>query len=167
MPSADSSESRIQRELLQSKPFATLQAEALVNIVRTADQLQRRIRLCVKPFGITQTQFNSLRILRGAGERGLTCAEVGERLITHDPDITRLLNRMERQGLVRRDRDTGDRRVVVARITQQGLEKLRTLDEVVEATVTTLLAKVDDEELRSLIRLLERTRDSLQADKTE
>jgi DNA-binding MarR family transcriptional regulator len=159
-----SPESRLQRELRQNKPFATLQTEAVLNIVRTADQLRRQLHLRLKPFGLTETQYNSLRILRGAGEQGLTCAEVGERLIRHDPDITRLLDRMERQGLVRRERSLKDRRVVLTRITALGLEKLQTVDPIAESSVKDAVGHLSQEELRSLIHLMERTREGIPPD---
>lgn len=149
---------RLQQELRQSKPFADLQAEAFLNVIRTADRLQHALRQDLKPHGITETQYNSLRILRGAGEHGLTCSEIAQRLISHDPDITRLLGRMERDKLVRRERDKKDRRVVLTRITSQGIEKLRELDRVVGETVHRLLAHVAEAELRTMIGLLEKAR---------
>ena len=155
-----SAASRLQQELRQSKPFADLKAEAFLNVVRTADQLQHALHQQLKPYGITETQYNSLRILRGAGEHGLTCSEVAERLISHDPDITRLLGRMERDDLVVRTRDPKDRRVVLTRITRQGRDKLKDLDRVVEMTVDRLLAHMNEDELRTMIGLLEKIRDA-------
>ena len=149
----------LQRELRQTKPFASLTTEAFLNLVRTTDQLQRTLRLSLKPYGVTETQYNSLRILRGAGEHGLTCSEIGERLISQDPDITRLLDRMEKQGLVHRERDTKDRRVVITRITRQGLTQLKELDQVVTKTVTALLGHLGENELLRMIALLERVRE--------
>lgn len=151
---------RLQQELRQSKPFADLNAEAFLNVMRTGDQLQHALRQELKPYGITETQYNSLRILRGAGEHGLTCSEVAERLISHDPDITRLLGRMERDHLVQRERDKKDRRVVLTRITTQGQDKLNDLDRVVNKTVNRLLAHMANDELRTMIGLLEKARDS-------
>ena len=149
---------RLQKELRQTKPFSGLQEEAFLNLVRTADQLQHALRVQMKPYGITETQYNSLRILRGAGKQGLTCSEISERLISHDPDITRLLGRMERQGLVRRERDNKDRRVVVTRITPEGLARLKELDRVVANKVKSLLAHMAKEDLNTLVALLERAR---------
>ena len=155
---AASSTGRLQKELRQTKPFASLQAEAFLNLVRTTDQLQHALRIQLKPHGITETQYNSLRILRGAGKQGLTCSEVSERLISHDPDITRLLGRMERQGLVHRERDKKDRRVVVTRITSDGLARLQALDQVVASSVIELLSRLTENDLYTLIGLLERAR---------
>lgn len=149
---------RLQQELRQNRPFASLQAEAFLNAVRTADHLQHTLRQTLKPYGITETQYNSLRILRGAGEQGLTCSEIAQRLISHDPDITRLLARMERDGLVVRQRDTKDRRLVLTRIAKEGLAKLRELDKVVMETVNRLLGEMTDAELRTMISLLEKAR---------
>jgi DNA-binding MarR family transcriptional regulator len=150
----------LQKEVRQNKPFASLQAEAFLNLVRTTGQLQHTLRLRLKPYGITETQYNPLRILRGAGNAGLTCAEIAERLISRDPDITRLLGRLERMGLVRRERDTKDRRSVITRISRQGLDRLKDLDQVVADSVTASLAHLTEDELRKIIRLLERTLDS-------
>ncbi len=149
---------RLQQELLQTKPFRSLRAEAFLNVVRTADRLQHGLHLRLKPYGMTETQYNSLRILRGAGDCGLTCSEMSARLVGHHPDITRLLNRMERQGIVRRSRDTKDRRTVITRITRMGLDRLKELDEVVATTVTSLLEGLSENELRKMIALLERVR---------
>jgi len=149
---------RLQHELRQNKPFANLQAEAFLNIVRTSDLLQHALRQGLKPYGVTETQYNALRILRGAGEQGVTCSEIAERLISHDPDITRLLGRMERDGLARRERDTKDRRVVLTKITDEGLRKLQELDGLVVDAVDRLLAHMGEDDLRKLVELLEKVR---------
>lgn len=149
---------QLQKELRQTKSFESLHAETFLNLVRTADQLQHALHLKLKPYGITETQYNSLRILRGAGKHGLTCAEIGVRLISQDPDITRLLGRLERQGLVHRERGVKDRRLVLTKITSVGLDRLKELDPVVAATVKELLAHLSKEELRTMIGLLERAR---------
>jgi len=150
--------SRLQKELRQNRPFASLQAEAFLNLVRTADQLQHGLRAGLKPYGMTETQYNALRILRGAGEQGLTCSEIADRLISQDPDITRLLGRMERAGFVRRERDSKDRRVVLTHITRKGLEDLIELDRIVKKLVDSMLLQLEEDELRSLIFLLEKAR---------
>ncbi|HEX8891752.1 MAG TPA: hypothetical protein VF783_00435, partial [Terriglobales bacterium] len=97
---------RILEEIRQTRPFATLQEEAVLNIVRTADALKRDGELLFRQRGITSAQYNVLRILRGAGDRGLHCSAVAERMITAETDITRLLMRMERLGLLVRQRNT-------------------------------------------------------------
>ncbi|MHB1935511.1 MAG: MarR family winged helix-turn-helix transcriptional regulator [Acidobacteriaceae bacterium] len=148
----------LQAELRQTKSFSSLHAEAFLNMVRASEQMQDALRLQLKSYGITETQYNSLRILRGAGTQGLTCAEIGDRLVSQDPDITRLLARLERQGLVRRERGVKDRRVVLTKITDAGLDRLKETDPVVNSTVKALLSHLSQSELRTMIALLERAR---------
>ncbi|MHB2007872.1 MAG: MarR family winged helix-turn-helix transcriptional regulator [Acidobacteriaceae bacterium] len=157
-PASAAKPTGLQAELRQAKPFSSLHAEAFLNLVRTAEQLQHALRIKLKPHGITETQYNSLRILRGAGPHGLTCAEIGERLVSRDPDITRLLGRLEREGLVRRERGAKDRRVVLTKITGAGLDRLKETDPVVNSAVHGLLAHLSQPELKTLIDLLERAR---------
>lgn len=154
----DGRASTLQKELQQRKPFPSQHAEAFLSLVRTADQMQHELRLRLKPYGITETQYNSLRILRGAGKQGLTCAEVGARLVSQAPDITRLMERLERLGLVRRERGVKDRRMVLTKITGAGLQRLKELDPAVTNTVNALLAHLSKDELESMIYLLERVR---------
>ena len=148
----------LQRDLQQSIPFASIHAEAFLNLLRTADHLQRKLRLTLKPHGITDTQYNVLRILRGAGSHPLPCSEIGERLISQVPDITRLLDRMERNGLIRRDRDLKDRRIVLSRITPAGLAKLKELTGILDRCVETMLEHLSRKELFQMISLLEDAR---------
>src|ERR1700689_3564024 len=103
---------RLQSELKQKIPFISREQEAYLSLLRTADALQSQVEGRLKEFGLTGTQYNALRILRGAGTDGLPCREIGERMITHDPDVTRLLNRLEDRGLVERTRARDDPRVV-------------------------------------------------------
>src|SRR6266536_5283270 len=107
----------LQAELKQKVPFTSREQEAYLSLLRTADALQSSMESKLKEFGLTGTQYNALRILRGAGADGLPCSEVGERMITRDPDITRLLDRLQKRGLVERARGRGDRRVVYGKIT--------------------------------------------------
>ncbi|MGH9804447.1 MAG: MarR family winged helix-turn-helix transcriptional regulator, partial [Candidatus Acidiferrales bacterium] len=116
---------KLQAEIQQRRRFRNLESEALLNILRTADGLTRAFEEAFKPSGLSSTQYNVLRILRGAGSEGLACRQVGERMITHDPDITRLLDRLEKRGLVARARD---RRVVATRISPAGLRVLARLE---------------------------------------
>ncbi|HET9098830.1 MAG TPA: MarR family transcriptional regulator [Acidobacteriaceae bacterium] len=150
----------LQAELRQTKPFTRLHDEAFLNLVRTSAQLQHALHLRLKPYGITETQYNSLRILRGAGAGsiGLTCAEIAERLVSQDPDITRLVERLQRQGLVRRERGEKDRRVVLTKITAAGLDRLKEIDPVVNSTVNALLSHLSSSQLKTMIDLLERAR---------
>jgi len=144
----------IQAEIKQSKPFGSLQEEAFLALQRTADQLQGRVAEMLKPYGLSPTQYNALRILRGAGDSGLACSEIGERMINRDPDITRLLDRLQRRGLVRRARDRQDRRVIMAHITAAGSKLLKDLDRPVEEFQQRLLGGLRQQQLKDLVRLL-------------
>jgi len=152
----------IQAELKQSKPFSSVGEEASIAILRTGDLLQQQLVELLRPYGLSPTQFNALRILRGAGETGLPCSEIGERMINHDPDITRLLDRLEQRDLVARQRDPKDRRVHIARITKTGLDLLKGLDKPVEEFHRVTTAEIGESNLKSLIRLLDKLRQSLQ-----
>jgi DNA-binding MarR family transcriptional regulator len=110
----------LQRELKQSRPFASPEVEAFLNLMRSADHAQREVTALLKPHDLTPAQYNVLRILRGAGAEGLPCGEIGARMVTRDPDITRLLDRLEKRGLTTRARSGDDRRVVQVRITDAG-----------------------------------------------
>ena len=155
----------IQAELKQTRPFTSTGEEASIAILRTADELQQQLIELLKPYGLSPTQFNALRILRGAGEAGLPCSEIGERMINHDPDITRLLDRLEQRDLVARQRDAKDRRVHVARITKTGLDLLKSLDKPVEEFHRVTTADFGESHLKSLIRLSDKLRHSLQNSK--
>jgi DNA-binding MarR family transcriptional regulator len=150
--------SRLQAELKQRIPFASREQEAYLALLRTADALQSSIEARLKEFGLTGTQYNALRILRGAGSDGLPCSEVGERMITRDPDITRLLDRLQKRGLVERTRDKNDRRVVFGKITAAGLKLLREMDGPIEKYGREMLRHVGQEKLQQLIGLLELVR---------
>src|SRR5271165_4417792 len=104
-----------------------LEEQAFLEMVCTTDRLSRRLALVLKTEDLTSTQYNVLRILRGSPE-GLPCGEIGERMISRDPDITRLLDRMEKRGLIERFREIKDRRLVMTRIRKDGLERLARLD---------------------------------------
>jgi DNA-binding MarR family transcriptional regulator len=148
----------IQSEIKQTKPFHDLEEEAFIALLRTADQLQQALGELLKPYGLSPTQLNALRILRGAGNAGLACSEVGARMINHDPDITRLLDRLGKRNLVGRGRDEADRRVITARITREGLDLLKRLDRPLEEFHHRLLAPLGPVKLRVLLKLLETTR---------
>ncbi len=149
---------KLRDEIKQTKPFPGLEQEALLNLQRTAGQTLHWMQQILKEHGLTPSQYNVLRILRGAGEEGLRCAEIGERMLTHDPDITRLLDRLLRQGLIERRRDSRDRRVVHSRIGREGLKLLEELDPVVERAAKSLLGHMEPAKLDHLIELLEEAR---------
>jgi len=148
----------LQAELKQKVPFTSREQEAYLSLLRTADALQAQVEARLKEFGLTGTQYNALRILRGAGAEGLPCREIGERMITRDPDITRLLNRLEDRGFVERTRAKHDRRVIYGKITVAGLKLLRELDNPIEKHSREMLRHVGQEKLRQLIELLELVR---------
>ena len=148
----------LQAELKQKRPFSGPEQEAYLSVLRTADQLQSVVEVKLKEFGLTATQYNALRILRGAGADGLPCSEIGERMITRDPDITRLLNRLEKSGLASRVRDRKDRRVIYGKITAEGLKLLRQIDAPMEQFGHEMLGHLSPAELRKLIDLLEQVR---------
>jgi DNA-binding MarR family transcriptional regulator len=148
----------IQAELKQKKPFSCREEELFLNILRTSDQLMRRVADVLKPADLSATQYNVLRILRGAVPEGLACGEISERMVTRDPDITRLLDRLEKRGLVARSREKADRRVVTARIADAGLELLRKLDDTVARLHKAQLGHLDAKAQEHLIKLLEQAR---------
>jgi DNA-binding MarR family transcriptional regulator len=149
---------RLRDEIRQTKPFASPQQEAFLSLGRTWAVLEHALSETLKPHAITPTQYNVLRILRGAGEKGLCRAEVMQRMITKVPDATRLLDRMAAAGLIERERDTADRRFVTTRITEEGLRLLAALDEPVQALHRQHFAALDETELDSLNELLGRVR---------
>ncbi len=146
---------RIRKEIKQRKPFRRIEDEAFVTLQRTADALMQGVAAALKPVGLSPAQYNVLRILRGAGPGGLACREIGERMITRDPDITRLLDRLEDRGLVNRNRDRADRRVITTRITEKGLRILKDLEGPIRQLHVEQLGHLGDQRLRSLIDLLE------------
>lgn len=149
----------IQSEIRQSKPFSTLEEEALIALQRTADQLHWRLSEMLKAHGLSPTQYNALRILRGAGDEGRACSEIAERMINRDPDITRLVDRLERRGLVARSREGRDRRVITTRITPAGLDLLQSLDRPIEDFNRKMLGPLGEPQLRKLIQILEAARE--------
>ena len=148
----------LQAELKQTVPFTSREQEAYLALLRTADALESQLEAKLKEFGLTGTQYNALRILRGAGREGIPCSEIGERMITRDPDVTRLLDRLEKRDLVERTRSKQDRRVVCGKITAAGLKLLREMDAPLEKHGREVLRHVGQEKLKELIDLLELVR---------
>lgn len=151
----------LRSELRQRKPFDSPQQEAHLSVVRTFALLEDAFEQLFKPYGISNTQFNVLRILRGAEPGGLCRNELRDRLLTRMPDVTRLLDRMEEVGLVERARDTADRRQVTTRLTKQGRRLVDELDEVVAAEHQRTLGHLNKTQLTSLIQLLSLAREKL------
>lgn len=150
---------RVRAQSRRRKPLRSLEAQAFATLQRTADQLLQGVAELVKPAGLSPPQYNALRILRAARHEGLACREIAERMITRDPDITRLLDRLEDRRLVVRSRERADRRVITARITEEGLRILASLDRPMLALHARQLRHLGREGLRDLVRLLERAQE--------
>lgn len=142
----------------QTKPFRSLEHALYITLQRLASDLHQESAELFRDVGLSAPQFNILRILRGAGEEGLPCTDISERLITRAPDITRLLDRMEKQGLVTRCRSESDRRVVTARIAEAGLALLARLDAPLAALHRKQFAHLNAEKSAWLLELLEEVR---------
>jgi DNA-binding MarR family transcriptional regulator len=145
-------------EIAQQSPFTSVEEEALLNLLRTADSLNRAFQLKTRPWGVTSTQYNVLRILRGAEPQGMTCSVIGSRMITVEPDITRLLARLKALKLVRQRRDRQDQRLLWTRISRAGLALLKEMSPMIQRLPTELLGRMSHVELTELIRLLELAR---------
>ncbi|HEX9731785.1 MAG TPA: MarR family transcriptional regulator [Thermoanaerobaculia bacterium] len=145
-------------EIKQTRPFRSLTQEAVLGLFRTADILRRSFAQLMEEHGLTLQQYNVLRILRGAGERGLPTLTIAERMVERTPGITRLVDRLLRKELVERERPPGDRRQVVCRITPRGLALLAELDGPVGDLDDRCLAMLDEDEHKTLIDILDRVR---------
>ena len=141
-----------------SRPAVSLENRIFVALLQTADTLGQEAEQLLKAAGIPNAQYNVLRILRGAEPEGLACRAIGDRMISHDPDITRLLDRMEKRGLITRERQTDDRRVVKTRITPQGLSLLKTLDQPIHDLHKRQFRHISAARLKTLFDLLEEVR---------
>ena len=149
---------RLAEEIRQAKPFASLEEEAILAVQRTASVLEQVVAEALRPHGLSSIQYNVLRILRGAGAGGLACQEIAGRMVTRDPDVTRLLDRLEARGLIGRSRSREDRRVVVARISGAGRRLLASADPSIESLPKRVLGHLGGRRTRLLIELLERVR---------
>ena len=151
--------STLKREIQQRRPFRSLSQEAALGLFRTADVIRQRFSQVMSPHGVTQQQYNVLRILRGAGQEGLATLTIAERMVERTPGITRLIDRLKTKGLVERERAAGDRRCVVCRITPEGLELLDRLTEPMNRADDESLSMLSTEEQEQLIELLDRIRE--------
>ena len=150
--------SPLQREIRQGKPFRSRGQEVVVALLRTADLVRRAVGRAVETQDITLQQYNVLRILRGAGEQGLPTLEIAERMIEQAPGVTRLLDRLEAKGLVRRERCRQDRRQVLCWLTPAGSELVERLDEPVDRADVEAVAMLSPEEQDRLLRMLDSIR---------
>ncbi|HEV8632034.1 MAG TPA: MarR family transcriptional regulator [Thermoanaerobaculia bacterium] len=150
--------SRLLDELRQRRPFPSPADEALVSLLRTTDVVRRHLAATLEQSGVTPQQYNVLRILRGAGEEGLPTLEIADRMIEQTPGITRLLDRLEAKGLVRRQRCGHDRRQVLCWLTAAGGELLADLDAPLVARAKELFVDIEPRETATLLALLERLR---------
>ena len=147
--------STLRQEIQQSKPFTSLEQEIFIALQVTARHVLDPFELFLKSeAGMSPTQYNVLRILRGTHPAGLPCSEISKRLIHRDPDITRMTDRLVQAGLVRRERGSADRRVVEVRITETGLSRVKELDPVVLAMPRKLLGELGKKRLLQLRKLL-------------
>jgi DNA-binding MarR family transcriptional regulator len=149
----------LQTEIKQSKPFPRPSSEAFLSILRTAAVLEHQLGEVLRPHGITTTQYNVLRILRGAGTQGLCGREVAERLVSKVPDVSRLLDRMDDMGVIQRERDSDDRRHITARISEKGLRLLDETSPALEAAEASRFTRLNPEQIRRLIDTLGDIRD--------
>jgi DNA-binding MarR family transcriptional regulator len=142
----------------RSKSAGGLEARTFIALLKTADALAQDAEQLLKTAGLTGAQYNVLRILRGAEPNGLACRGISDHMISHDPDMTRLLDRMEKRDLIIRERQTDDRRVVKTRITPQGLSLLKTLDRPVHELHKRQFRHMSAARLKVLSDLLEEVR---------
>src|SRR6266849_2432284 len=151
---------KLQHELKKKRPFESPEQEAALSVLRTSDQLQIRFARLFREHGLTPSQYNILRILRGEG-KPLPILEIASRTITVVPGITGLIDRLEQAGFVNRLRCEKDRRVIFVALTDHGTKTLAALDEPLVALHRKLLGHLSQAELKELIRLLEKVRESL------
>jgi MarR family transcriptional regulator, 2-MHQ and catechol-resistance regulon repressor len=156
---------KLQQEIRKREPFASAEQEAVLNLFRTSDRMQHRFARLFREFGLTPSQYNILRILRGEG-KAMPCLEIAQRTITVVPGITGLIDRLETSKLVSRLRSEEDRRVVNVSITQAGEEILARLDEPLLELHRKMMAHFSAEELAELTRLLEKARQGCEGEST-
>lgn len=148
-------------ELKQTKPFESIEDEVFINIIRTAEVFNRKQTEFLKNYDLTPSQFNVLRILRGAEPDGLICREIGERMVAFDPDVTKLLDRLEARDLIARQRQQKDRRVIAVRISEAGLKLLKKIDQPIIDFINNLLRHLGEKQLRALNELTEKARENI------
>lgn len=145
-------------EIRQTRPFSSVEVEAYLNLIRSADKMSDEVSALCKGEGVSQPQYNVLRILRGAGSRGLTCGGVSDRMVSRLPDASRLLDRMRDAGLIRKKSDKEDRRVVRVVLAAKGKRVLERLEQPLEGLHRRQFTSLDAEELATLNLLLAKAR---------
>jgi DNA-binding MarR family transcriptional regulator len=150
--------SSLAQELGKKNPFDLLEEEALLNIVRTSAALSIAFEREFRQYDLTDASYNVLRILRGSGPAGKLCSQVGRELVAQGPDVTRLIDRLERKGLCERRRSTTDRRAIWVVITQAGLELVNQLDAPVRTLLKKTLGHMSTQELELVSQLLVKAR---------
>jgi DNA-binding MarR family transcriptional regulator len=158
---ARTQKSSLATTLKQNRPFVSLEQEVYLSILRTASELSYAVDQFFRPFDITPSQYNVLRILRGSGADGLCRNEISERMVTATPDMTRLLDRMETAGWVTRERAEEDRRQVSTHITKAGMELVARLEKPTGDFVTPLFAGASTRDLRIVLKVNDRIRTKL------
>ena len=150
--------SAIQSELRQSKPFRSIAQEATIALLRTASVVSRAVARVVEPSGLSLAQYNALRIIRGAGTGGIPTLSIRERMIDEGTTITRLLDKLDDAGLIRRERSYPDRRQVLCFVTDAGRKLLDSLDPQVNAMDEDVVASLDESQLETFVELLDTVR---------
>ncbi|MCK5941682.1 MAG: MarR family transcriptional regulator [Planctomycetes bacterium] len=159
MPRKSEQPETVQQAIRQTQPFRSPRHEAMIGLLLTAQELTRPVQeLLAERAELTHQQYNVLRILRGSKDIGLPTLDVAERMIERTPGVTRLIDRLEKKGLVRRERSSKDRRQVFCFLTETGERLLAELDEPIDQLDERLMRGLDDQELRDLTRMLDRLR---------
>lgn len=153
----------LQEELKMHRPFVDLEEETIVALLATKARVEEILNKIFEQQGLTRPQFNILRILRGAQPERLSCSAINERLVEKNPDITRLLDRLEDAGFVERARGKEDRRQVFATITKQGLSLLKLVDQDILNVEKKIMSCISKQEMKDLNRLLEKIRDHIRS----
>lgn len=148
-------------EIKQTKPFQSVAEEVVLNLLFTGGRVKARLEEVFKPFKIGATLYNILRILKGAGNTGRTCSEISERLLQKEPDITRLLDRLEKKKLAKRARDSSDRRIVNTYITKAGLEVIDRIAPVLNSALEEMASNLSKTEAKHFVNVMERFRENI------
>ena len=158
---ARTQKSSLATALKQNRPFVSLEQEVYLSVLRTASELSHAVDQVFRPFDITPSQYNVLRILQGAGTDGLCRNEISERMVTATPDMTRLLDRMEKAGWVTRERAEEDRRQVSTHITKSGMELLARLEKPTGDFVMSLFTGATTRDLKTVLKVNDQIRTKL------